>query len=460
MKPNAILFVDVDDAVIPHYTYREPHFIAARQRGLTCLTAAVQSHRHAERLDADSDAVYFLEALTVAALKNLLDQLQPHYRIRAVFCHAGHTSILGQVGCVVAEVCARLNLPYSTSDAIEACNNKFLMRQALQKQGVLSVDFALCHDEIQLQKQAQRIGYPIIAKPPFGAGSAFIKKCHDWLELKQHYRSFVSGHHLATMADFYGTAHQFKTLSGDIQHYQPGQSILLEAYIDGIEGSVECVISANHIHPLLLNEKLMLTDKSGTILENLLITPPVSFSQAEKLKIQRYAAECLTAVGLNNAIVHLEFRMTKDGPVVIEINPRLGGLYVNSALQDLAGIDPYQIYLSLLLGSEDVDSLLIAAHQRAASEMQHYAMLAIYPEHSGFFQGFENLASVIHTPDILKYEVHPTNTYVDAEIEEHFLFKCWARVGGKDAAQAFHDDMVKNLRPVITSDPYKETITL
>lgn len=453
MKPDAILFVDVDDAVIPNYNYRQPHFIAARQRGLTCLTAAVQSHRNIERLHADSDAVYFLEALTVAALQHLLDQLQSYYRVRAVFCHAGHTSAHGQVGCVVAKVCASLNMPYSTAAAIETCNNKFLMRQALQKKGIRSVDFALCHSEIQLQTQAQRIGYPVIAKPPFGAGSAFIKKCHDWPELKEHYHAFITGYHLAAMADFYGVMHQFKTLNGDIQHYQPGQSLLLEAYIDGTEGSVECVISNKHIHPILLNEKLILTNKSGTILENLLITPPVSFTATENDDIQRYATDCLSVVGLHNAIVHLEFRMTEAGPVVIEINPRLGGLYVNSALCDIAGIDPYQIYLALLLGEEDVDAQLTSARQRAASSTQHYAMLALYPENSGFFRGFENMEEVNKISAILEYEVHATNTYVDANIEEHYLFKCWAKVDGKDAAQALHDDMVTTLLPIITPDP-------
>lgn len=128
-----LFYLDIDDAAIPRYNYREPHFIAARQRGLTCLTAVVQYRKHIKRLIADSDEICFLQELTVVALHNLLEQLQARYRIRAVFCQAGHTSALGQVGCVVAEVCANLNLPHSTSAGIAACNNKFLMRQALQK---------------------------------------------------------------------------------------------------------------------------------------------------------------------------------------------------------------------------------------------------------------------------------------------------------------------------------------
>ncbi|MCZ7176428.1 ATP-grasp domain-containing protein, partial [Salmonella enterica] len=86
-------------------------------------------------------------------------------------------------------------------------------------------------------------------------------------------------------------------------------------------------------------------------------------------------------------VVHFEFRMTDAGPVVIEINPRVGGLYVNAAFRDLAGIDPYQLYLSLLLGEPGVNAQLDAGARQVAQASQHYSMLAIYPEHSGHFKG-------------------------------------------------------------------------
>ncbi|WP_213420815.1 hypothetical protein, partial [Vibrio cholerae] len=86
-------------------------------------------------------------------------------------------------------------------------NNKFLMRRVLKQHELRSVPFVLCNNEQELQQGAERVGYPLIAKPPFGGASAFIKKCSSWEELRSHYRHFVSDHGAAAYADFYGCAH-------------------------------------------------------------------------------------------------------------------------------------------------------------------------------------------------------------------------------------------------------------
>jgi biotin carboxylase len=381
----------------------------------------------------------------------VLPQIGEHYQVQAMLCYAGQAAKVGEVGCIVAQVCAQIGLRTSPVQAIADCNNKFLMRKVLQQHGVRSIRYGMCSDEAQLQAQAELVGYPLIAKPPFGAGSAFIKKCHHWEELRSHYCAFVANHGNAVAADFYGAAHDFVDQDQQRYHYQPGRTILLEEFIEGIEATVECAISEHTAYPLLLNEKLILTEKSGTVLENLLISPPVSFSADEVDDIKRYAVQCVTALGLKNAIVHLEFRQSPRGPVVIEINPRLGGLYVNLALRDIAGLNPYQLYLDMLLGKDDIDQRLASACTQAANNPQHYAMFAIYPDKSGYFRRFKDLPFVAHHPEILQHAtVYAADTYVDAEIEEHYLLKGWAKVNDAAHAHALHDDVLLHLQPEIT----------
>jgi biotin carboxylase len=293
------------------------------------------------------------------------------------------------------------------------------------------------------------VGYPLIAKPPFGGASAFIKKCSDWAQLRSHYAHFLADHASAAYADFYGCAHTLPQEGGQRREYLPGRSLLLEGFIPGIEGSVECVVVGEQVHALLINEKLMLTERSGTVLENLLISPPTSFTDAQCEQIRQYAVECLHAVGLTNAVVHFEFRMTDAGPVVIEINPRVGGLYVNAAFRDLAGIDPYQLYLSLLLGEPDVNARLDAGARQVAQASQHYSMLAIYPEHSGHFKGIEGLEWLAQQPSVLEYAQQESGHFIDADIEEHYLLKCWAKVDDAAHAHAVHDAIRHNLRVII-----------
>lgn len=449
MKQDAILFIDVDDSASVRYCYREPHFAVARAQGLACLTAGVAGREHLQRLRDDSDAVFLLDALNEQSILALVGRLDGQYQIRAIFCQAGHPSAQGEVGCIVAQACRRLGLVHSDPLAIAACNNKFLMRRALKKLGVRSVPFALCNNEQQLREGAEQVGYPLIAKPPFGGASAFIKKCSDWAQLRSHYAHFLADHASAAYADFYGCAHTLPEDDGQRREYLPGRSLLLEGFIPGIEGSVECVVAGDQVHALLINEKLMLTERSGTVLENLLISPPTSFTDAQCEQIRQYAVECLRAVGLTNAVVHFEFRMTDAGPVVIEINPRVGGLYVNAAFRDLAGIDPYQLYLSLLLGEPDVNARLDAGARQVAQASQHYSMLAIYPEHSGHFKGIEGLEWLAQQPAVLEYAQQESGHSIDADIEEHYLLKCWARVDDAAHAHAVHDAIRHNLRVII-----------
>lgn len=449
MKQDAILFIDVDDSPSIRYSYREPHFAVARSRGLACLIAGVSGRNHLQRLLHDSDEVFLLEALSENAILDLVRELDGQYNVRAIFCHAGHASAQGQVGCIVARVCKQLGLVYACPDAIAACNNKFLMRQVLQRHGLRSVSFALCNNEQELEEGAGRVGYPLIAKPAFGGASAFIKKCSNWTELRSHYKHFLSHHGEASCADFYGCAHTLPDDGGSPREYIPGQSILLEGYIAGVEGTLECVIVGDRIHPILINEKLLLTERSGTVLENLLITPPESFSSGECDQVRQYAVECLQAVGLTNALVHFEFRMTEDGPVVIEINPRLGGLYVNAALRDLACINPYRLYVSLLLGEQAIDAQLDVAAQKASDSAQSYAMLAVYPEKNGYFKGFEGVNYLDDNEWVLEYAVQGVGSYIDADIEEHYLLKCWAKVNSAAHAHAVHEAVIQNLCAII-----------
>lgn len=449
MTQDAILFIDIDDGPSIRYSYREPHFTVARELGLKCLTAGVSGRGHLQRLQYDDGEFFLLANLSVEAIIDLVGSLGNQYNVRAIFCYAGHASARGEVGCIVARASQELGLVYSNPDAIAVCNNKFLMRQVLCKHALRTVPFALCNDEEELEAGARSVGYPLIAKPVFGGASAFIKKCSDWTELQAHYKQYQKQHGEAGCADFYGCSQMLSDEDGRILEYTPGRSILLEGYIDGVEGTVECVIVENRIHPLLINEKLLLTERSGTILENLLITPPASFTKDQCAQIRRYARDCLHAIGMTNAIVHLEFRLTEAGPVAIEINSRLGGLYVNAALRDLAGVDPYHLYVSLLLGNRQVDAQLGEQVQKAANSVQSYAMLALYPESSGYFRGIEGVSFLEHNESVVEYAQQNPGSYIDAEIEEHYLLKCWARVNDAAHALTLHQEILNRLQPVI-----------
>gem|GEM_PF-646077 len=452
MKKQAILFVDVDDRDLPSYSYRESHFVAAKRIGLSCLVATGKNRKNTERLFCDSDEVYVIDKISEDNLLVHINSIALQYDIKAIFCHAGHVSRDGKVIDVVANTCEKLGFPYSPAEALMACNNKFLMREKLKEHNIKSTRYVLCHDIKDALEQARNIGYPLIFKPPFGAGSAFVKKCHTKEELSNHYALFINNHDQSSMADFYGSEHKIRIRGKPINHYIPGRTVLLEEYIEGIEGTVECVVHDGTVSPILINEKLILTQKSGTILENLLICPAVSFSSKEIQLIKQYAIDCIRALGLKNDIVHLEFRLDKNGPAIIEINPRLGGLYVDAAFKTIVGIDPYDLYLSMLLRKPQIDTLVKNGIERAKNYNQHFAMMVIYPEKSGYFTGFNNLDYLENNILFSKYDTFPAGHHINAEVEENYLLKCWVRVVDKTHAYSIYDELLQKVSPIITTE--------
>ena len=452
MQIPAILFVDIDDNHIPSYNYRSPHFQAAKEKGLNCLIAT-SNQKNISALAQSCDELFSLKSISVNTILKLVDSLGDKYHIKAIFCHAGHTSKAAEIGAIVAEVCEILDFNYSPVDAIKACNNKFLMRMKLRESGIKSIKFALCHNVEQLINKANEIGYPLIFKPPYGAGSSYIKKCDNEEELVKHYHLFANTYQNSNMSTFYPVEHDIVLNGKTVEHYNPNTTILLEEYITGSEGTVECVISNGEVYPLIINEKLVLTEKSGTILENLLICPTFSYTDKDKQQIKDYAIKCLKALGLRNDIVHLEFCLTNEGPMIIEVNPRLGGLYVDAAFNDVAGIDPYSLYINMLLGnSAHTHRILNQAKVTVDNCSNYYSMMVVYPEYSGYFEGFNNLDYLDGQESILKYDYYPSYNMVNAEVEENYLLKCWAKVDNMSQAIENYTALLHNVTPIILTE--------
>lgn len=136
MRQDAVLFVQIEGSLLSLTSYRDYHFEVARKMGLACLTAVVRRHVPTDGdAGAARDDTWWLDSLSVESLLRLLEHLDAHYEVKAVFCYAGQASAYGEVGAVVAEICRMTGRVHSPSAAVAACNNKFLMRAALEERG-------------------------------------------------------------------------------------------------------------------------------------------------------------------------------------------------------------------------------------------------------------------------------------------------------------------------------------
>lgn len=449
MLSPALIYIDTDRSVSGVYHCREPHFPAAAALGWRCITVIEAAHEHRARLQATSDEIVALPVLSVQTLVAAVAALADRLEVRVLMGYVGQTVPRLDLAVLLQEAARRLELPFVPAQAIENSNNKFLMRKVLDAQGVSNLRAELVGGAADLTAAADRIGFPLIVKPVFGAGSALIKKCDTLEELHAHYEIFQGAFHATgTALHFGGSAHRFQLPDGTFRDYVPGQSVLLEEYADGVEGSVECLVVQGEVKTLLLQEKLLVTHECSTVIEHLLITPPTGDILEQKAMIFEYCRACVSAMGLDNTFVHFEFRLTKDGPRVIEINPRVGGFYVNAALRDLVGLDPFLVNLLILSGALDNDWVDAAERLAARPPADFRTMFVVYPPRSGWLARIDGVEQAIQVPGMIEHKMVKTPRRIDKDFEEGYIGKFWAKAASKQDVFRIYDHVRRALRPI------------
>ncbi|TCP55887.1 ATP-grasp domain-containing protein [Tumebacillus sp. BK434] len=355
------------------------------------------------------------------------------------------------VGSNVALLCEERGLPSPNSDAVFRCNNKFLMRDALRDQGVPTVDFGLATDEVTAVEHANRIGYPVILKPLNGAASHMIVKCTSDEDLVNKFRDAMVRLPNSTNLQAYKSAHSYPTRDGVVIDFDPLRSMLIEQYIPGREASVELLITEDQIFPLLVHDKVTMSEKERCFYEHLLVVPPQRFTDEEVQEMKDYAVAVAKAVGLKNTFSHVELRYGENGmgPQLLEINPRIGGMYVQDSIKAMVGIDSMSTCVELGEGTFQAE-----AEYKSSEEI--HAMFTIYPPHSGLLEQVDGLEELEKLPGMLmSKQTMPNGVVIHAEDEECFAVMCFLKAESYEKVYEIYDqalEIVKfTVNPNITS---------
>ncbi len=239
-----------------------------------------------------------------------------------------------------ADLAARFGLPGISLEAAARLSDKKTQRERLNECGVglvrsVAMIAAAPPPEIPL---------PAVVKPRAGAGST------DTVFVR-------------TMSEF----------SAQVARLNPGRAYVVEQYIQGAEAplgpwladyvSVESAVdAAGRIIHLGITGRLPLAPparETGLIFP---LRPARELSRA----LTQLAEQAITALGLSARLVHTEIKLTADGPVVIEVNGRLGGGLFR--LMPKAGaIEPVGLAVALAAGEPIPQAL-----PRATRHALHY----------------------------------------------------------------------------------------
>jgi len=202
-----------------------------------------------------------------------------------------------------ATVATALGLPTSPPEAIARCRDKHLTREALARAQVPQARSVAVTSLAEAVREANQIGYPVVVKPRHLAASFGVARADDDAQLAAAYQ-----------------AARTTTLPEAPEYYEAG--VLVEEYLDGAEYSVESVCFDGRVEPVAVTRKRTGYSPNFEEVEHLVdgASPLLRDDGLREVVIGAHRA-----VGFDTGVSHVEVKIGRRGPRIIEINARLAG---------------------------------------------------------------------------------------------------------------------------------------
>ncbi|WP_307080599.1 ATP-grasp domain-containing protein [Streptomyces canus] len=255
---------------------------------------------------------------------------------------------------LTARLTHQLGLPGNSPSAATACRDKATTRRLLAAHGVPSASSFLAEDADQGVEIARRLGYPVVVKPRGRAGSAGVLRADSDEDVRAAF-------HRALVDSVLG-----------LEAWSvPGA--LVEEYLRGPEISVETVVlGPEQLQIVAITRKTLGPEPQFQEIAH-------SVDAADPLLTDPVLADIVTgavqALGLTRGVLHIELRITTDGPRVIEVNGRPAGDLIPLLVERATGVNLPQALATLAAG--DIPDLTPTRSEAAAIGF-------LYPGQSGY----------------------------------------------------------------------------
>ncbi|MHB9433758.1 MULTISPECIES: ATP-grasp domain-containing protein [unclassified Mesorhizobium] len=340
-----------------------PLFVQAAQRlGLHPITLSADPAHH-KYLAAEGSEAIRVDTANLDALIRECARLHTTYDI------AGITSAQESIYATVGKLCRHFDLPGPNPTSIERCCDKFTQRKLLAHAGIPMPAYQLATDATDVERSAAEIGLPVILKPAVDSGgSTGVRLCRSLDELAEHAKYLLGGKHVwpssprIMVEEFAEGPHYWADIMGD-------EIIGIAALVFG---------GAPHFVYRECSFPAVLTDE-------------------QRDRIADVSLSCLRALKLGWGPSNVEFRWTKRGPVVIEVNPRLAGSPGIELVQLAYGVDLITEHIKLVIGDEW--SLRRSYSETAAARF-------LIPERDGTLDWIDGDSQAAAIPGVAKVKLY------------------------------------------------------
>jgi S-sulfo-L-cysteine synthase (3-phospho-L-serine-dependent) len=258
-----------------------------------------------------------------------------------------------------AALARRLGLPGERPSVLRACRDKQKQRTILRAAGVGVPEFRGAASVKAAVKSAEALGLPVVVKPVSGSGSVGVRLCRSAEEVASH-------------------AEELLRQRVNERGLPVPRRILVESLVDGTEFSVEIfsgtVVGCTQKH---LSRPPFFVEIGHDF--------PAALKPDEERVVRDAAVRALEELGLAWGPAHVELRLTRRGPVIIEVNPRLAGGFIPEIVRRATGVDLVMQTVRIAVG---LDPQLEKLREWSAS------IRFLLSEREGVLRGAEGLDEV------------------------------------------------------------------
>ncbi len=261
-------------------------------------------------------------------IKNALDPNEIAAGVEAVAAHTGKIDrLLGtleQLQVPLAEVRERLGIDGMGADAAENFRNKAQMKTVLREAGLPCARHRLIGTVDDAREFVREVGYPIVIKPPAGAGAKATFSVEDddslsdaLLQVPPHPDRPLLGEEFMQ-----GSEHSFDGVSIDGQLIWNSLTHYLPTPLDAVRNPwiQWCVLLPREVDDPRFDD------------------------------IRQAAADSLDALGMVTGVSHLEWFRRGDGTIAIsEVGARPGGAQISKLISYAHDFDFYRAWARLMI---------------------------------------------------------------------------------------------------------------
>jgi biotin carboxylase len=224
----------------------------------------------------------------------------------------------------VAAVCRALDLPGIAPEVALKATHRGHMRDAFAKSGVPIPRYRRTFDLDDARAAVMELGLPAMVKPVGAFGSQGVYRLNLIEDLEEAHAYALSASQGAT-------------------------EILVEELADGPEVSVETLSYKGQHHLIAITDKRTTGDPHWVELGHV---EPSQLPRVAQTQVKVATLAGLDALGIADSAAHVEVRVTRKGPRIVEINARLGGDYSTTELLPRStGVDIVASAIDVALGN-------------------------------------------------------------------------------------------------------------